>query len=114
MIRLGGFASLALLAAAAPPQLPPYAKALRCAGLLEASVKRLDPASAKGRVHFDAGIFWSMAAADAARAEGHSAARFEQDQLDVGAAAGAQLDARDPAAAAALDACLKAVPPLKP
>jgi hypothetical protein len=112
-----GLAALvALLATAAPPHppLPPYAKALRCAGLLEAAVKGADFVSPEVRVRFDAAIFWSFAAADAARADGRAAARYEQDQRDAAAAATPQLAAKEAAALAELDACVKAVPPLKP
>jgi hypothetical protein len=104
-----------LVSAAAPhPSLPPYPKALRCAGLLEAAVKGADLTSAQGRVRFDAAIYWSLAAMDAARAGKRSSAQSEQDQRDAAAAARPQLEAKEAAALAELDACVKAVPPLKP
>jgi len=111
----GAAALAALLAAAAPhPPLPPYPKALRCAGLLETAVKGSDFVSPQARVRFDAAIFWGFAAADAARAAKRSSAQFKQDQRDAAAAAAPQLAAKEAAALAELDACVKAVPPLKP
>lgn|GEM_PF-2960629 len=109
-------AALAALVAlaAAPPALPPYPKALRCAALLEMAVKGQDFVSPEVRARFDAAIFWSMAAADGARAAGYASARFKQDERDAAAVAAPQLAAKDAAALAELDACLKAVPPLKP
>jgi hypothetical protein len=111
----GAAALVALLAAATAPHppLPPYPKALRCAGLLETAVKGSDFVSPETRVRFDAAIFWSFAAADAARAAKRSAAQFTQDQRDAAAAAAPQMAAKEAAALAELDACVKAVPPLK-
>ena len=106
----------ALLAAAAAPHppLPPYPKALRCSGLLVASVKGSDMVSPEARVRFDGALFWSLAAAEVGRGEKRLAAEVEQDQRAAAAAAAPQLAAKDAAVLAELDACLKAVPPLKP
>lgn len=113
MTEAAALVALLALAAAPHPPLPPYSRALRCAGLLQAAVKGSDPVSAETRVRFDAAIFWSFAAADVARAQKRSARRWEQDQRDAAAAAAPQLAAKDAAALAELDACVKAVPPLK-
>ena len=112
----GIFALAALLAGAAAPHppLPPYPKALRCAGLLVAAVKGSDLVSPEARVRFDAAIFWSFAAADAGRAAKRPAAQVERDQRDAAAAAAPQLAAKEKTALAELDSCMKAVPPLKP
>jgi hypothetical protein len=112
----GAAALAALLAAAAAPHppLPPYPKALRCAGLLEAAVKGSDMVSPEARVRFDGAIFWSLAAAEVGRAGKRLAVEVEQDQRAAAAAAAPQLAAKDAAVLAELDACLKAVPPLRP
>jgi len=106
------FAALLALAAA-HPKLPPYPKTLRCAALIAGSLKGRDLMSAEGRVLFDAGIFWGFASADAARVAKRSHAQFKQDERTAAATAAPQVAAKDPAALAELDACLKAVPPLK-
>jgi hypothetical protein len=107
----GTLAAMLALAAAHPPR-PPYPKALRCAGLIQASLRGVYDAKAAGtRERFNAGIYWIFSSVDGAPAQKRSPAQWKEDQREATAAAGAQLDANEAAALAELDACVKATPP---
>jgi hypothetical protein len=105
--------TLALLAVSAleSPPLPPYADAIRCAGLMEAASNIAGPESAEGMRRFDHAIFWGMAASEAGRKEGVASSKFKQDQNDARTLAEGQLKAADPAAQTELDACTAQVRP---
>lgn len=98
-------------AAAKPPRLPPYPKALRCAALTEASAT-LAKGGAEESLRFDQALFWGMAASEAARKAKRPSADFTRDQRSEGGAALARLKAADEAALADLEDCRRQVPPL--
>jgi hypothetical protein len=94
-------------------KLPPYAQALRCAGLAEAAAGLSNASSAAGRRHFDGAIFWGLATSEAARKANLPAERFTIDQQQAAALGRNQLEVGDVGALAELAACLKRVPPLR-
>lgn len=118
-MRPGHFAvALLALAAAAPAaatrKLPPYPQALRCAALTEAWATQVELMSLEGSKRMDKALYWGLVSADAARLRALPPVRYKRDQIEAVETARAQLQSGNEAAAAELDKCVAAVPPLKP
>lgn len=107
---------LAASTAAAPGGPPPWPESLRCAAHVQAwaeLAKEANGGMPEDR-SFDAAIFWSMAAMEAARRDKvESAAVAEAAQKTERARVKPLLAAKDPAAEAVLAACVKQVPPIR-
>lgn len=108
---IAAFALSALVLAAAQDA-PAYPDSLRCAGLTQAASELEGGESARGRTLYDAALYWSLAAMQAARQAGRGEAQAEADQTRARLAAVRELSAADPAARAALDRCLARTPDL--
>ena len=116
------FASLSLAAAllvqsAAPatasrPTLLSYADAVRCAGLTQAASELEGGESREGRALFDAALYWSLAAAQAAEASRRGATAADTDQTRARILAVRQLSARNAQARATLRRCRQRTPNL--
>ncbi len=105
-----------ILFAAATSGPPPWPESLKCAAYTQAAAELTkDPVTGLPESKaFDASIFWSMAAMEAARRDKvESPAVAEAAQKTERAKVKPLLAARDPAAEAALAACVKQVPPLE-
>lgn len=103
---------LMLIAVAGPP---PYRESLACAAYTNAASQLTDitgdqEAAAKA---FDAALFWGLATMDAARRDGLTAKAAEADQIRERDRVKPLLAAGDATATAALDACVRRVPPLE-
>ena len=107
---------LAASIAAAPEGPPPWPESLKCAAHVQAWAELARDANGgmpEDR-SFDAAIFWSMAAMEAARRDKvESPAVAEAAQKAERARVKPLLAAEDPAAAAVLAACVKQVPPIR-
>ncbi|MDP1738202.1 MAG: hypothetical protein Q8L23_12280 [Caulobacter sp.] len=100
--------ALTMLAAGDKP-LPAYDAALNCAGVTQAASRFGEgPETAKA---FDSAMYWSLAAMEAARANGLSASAAQADQDRARDAYKALLEDDDADAWADLAGCLKATPP---
>jgi hypothetical protein len=101
---------------AAPGGPPPWPESLKCAAHVQAwaeLAKEANDGMPEDR-SFDAAIFWSMAAMEAARrAKVESPAVAEAAQKAERARVKPLLAAKDPAAEAVLAACVKQVPPIR-
>ncbi|QBX38506.1 MULTISPECIES: hypothetical protein [unclassified Brevundimonas] len=86
-----------------------YREAKRCEALVEAAA-RLSPADAPDDALYDAGLYWSLAAARAAELAGLDPARVAADQERERAEASARLSGEDPEARATLARCRAATP----
>lgn len=71
--------ALALLLVQQAGPLPPYAESIRCAALAEAA-HRLDKEGPEAARHYDAALFWGLAASERARNDGIAAPQFTADQ----------------------------------
>jgi hypothetical protein len=116
--RLIFFAAAIAVAGAAPAEakrakLPPYPKALRCAGLTLAAELISRGAGTETPDKFDHALFWGLATSEAARKAKKTGTAFEDDVTSAGAIARAEIERGDKAALAELDRCVRAVPPLK-
>lgn len=103
-------------AAAAPSGPPPWPESLKCAAHVQAWAELAREANGgmPEDKSFDAAIFWSMAAMEAARRDRvDSAAVAEAAQKAERARVRPLLAAKDPAAGAVLAACVEQVPPIR-
>ncbi|GAA0194421.1 hypothetical protein GCM10010203_51850 [Actinomadura yumaensis] len=89
-----------------------YEESVRCAGLTQAASELEGGESAEGRSLYDAALFWSLAAMQAATAAGKPARAAEADQTRARIEAVRQLSADAPAARAALQRCRRKTPNL--
>ena len=89
-----------------------YDEAVRCAGLTQAASELEGGESAQGRRLYDAALYWSLAAMQAATAAGKSATVAEADQTRSRIAAVRSLNGDAPEARAALQRCQKKTPNL--
>lgn len=82
MLRLFALALLAqAVAPVAPPtRMMPYVEVVRCAGLTQAASELEGGESAEGRRLFDAALYWSLAASQAALAGGRAPGEADSDQ----------------------------------
>lgn len=79
---IAGWIGLFTLMLATPPQagLVSYDEAVQCAGLTQAASELEGGESAEGRALYDAALYWSLAAMQAATAAGRAPAAAEADQ----------------------------------
>lgn len=101
-----------LIQQAPAPGLVSYPEAVRCAGLTQAASELEGGESAEGKRLYDAALFWSLAAMQAATAAGKPSRSAEADQTRARIEAVRQLSAETPAARAALERCLRKAPDL--
>lgn len=108
--------TVVILFAAAASGPPPWPESLKCAAHVQAWAELAREAN--GGIpedkSFDAAMYWSLAAMEAARRDKvESAAVAEAAQKTERAKVKPLLAAKDPAAQAVLAGCVKQVPPLK-
>jgi len=89
-----------------------YDEAVRCAGLTQAASELEGGESVQGRRLYDAALYWSLAAMQAATAAGKPASVAEADQTRARIAAVRQLSAETPQARTALQRCQQKTPNL--
>ena len=89
-----------------------YEEAVRCAGLTQAASELEGGESAEGRALYDAALYWSLAAMQAATVSGKPAQAAEADQTRARIAAVRQLNSDAAAARAALQRCRQRTPNL--
>lgn len=89
-----------------------YQETVRCAGLAQAASELEGGESPRGRILFDAALYWSLASGQAASASGRPAASADADQTRERIAAVRDLSAQTNGAPAALEACLRRTPDL--
>lgn len=100
---------------AAPPTRAPllsYEAAVRCAGLTQAASEMEGGESAQGKSLFDAALYWSLAAGQAADASGQPAAAADADQTRARILAVRQLNTGSSEARAELQRCRARTPDL--
>jgi hypothetical protein len=89
-----------------------YEEAVRCAGLTQAASELEGGESVQGRRLYDAALYWSLAAMQAATAAGKPAPAAEADQTRARIAAVRLLNAETPEARTALQRCQQKTPNL--
>lgn len=89
-----------------------YEEAVRCAGLTQAASELEGGESDEGRSLYDAALYWSLAAMQAATASGKSAQAAEADQTRSRIESVRLLNADAPTARAALQRCRQRAPDL--
>ncbi|RZJ16458.1 MAG: hypothetical protein EON91_13190 [Brevundimonas sp.] len=94
------------------PALISYDQSVRCAGLTQAASELEGGESGEGRALFDAALYWSLAAMQAAQASGRSTVLAEGDQTRARIISVRQLSSGDAAARAELDRCRRLTPRL--
>ncbi|MCK6104314.1 hypothetical protein KZX42_07975 [Brevundimonas sp. EYE_349] len=105
--------SAALMLQAAPSVgLISYDEAVRCAGLTQAASELEGGESVQGRRLYDAALYWSLAAMQAATAAGKPAPAAEADQTRARIAAVRQLNGAAAEARAILQRCQQKTPNL--
>lgn len=95
-----------------PPRLVSYDEAVRCAGLTQAASELEGGESRYGRQLYDAALYWSLAAMQAATASGRDPATSENDQTRARLRSVRQLSSGDPEARSRLLRCRQAAPRL--
>lgn len=110
------FATLAIaslmLMQQTPASLVSYEEAVRCAGLTQAASELEGGESDEGGKLYDAALYWSLTAIQAATAAGKPGRTADADQTRARIEAVRQLNADAPAARAALQRCLHRTPNL--
>ena len=89
-----------------------YEEALRCAGLTQAASELEGGESARGKQLYDAALYWSLAAMQAAQASGRQPTAAEAEQTRARILAVRQLSAEQEEARARLAQCLRRTPDL--
>lgn len=89
-----------------------YDEAVRCAGLAQAASEMEGGESNDGKSLFDAALYWSLAAGQAAQASGKAPAVADADQNRARILAVRQLNAGAPEARADLQRCRARTPDL--
>ncbi|HBI18311.1 MULTISPECIES: hypothetical protein [unclassified Brevundimonas] len=113
MPLLFALTSAALMLQAAPSVgLISYDEAVRCAGLTQAASELEGGESVQGRRLYDAALYWSLAAMQAATAAGKPAPAAEADQTRARIAAVRQLNGAAAEARAILQRCQQKTPNL--
>lgn len=99
-----------------PPQatggLMSYEQTVRCAGLAQAASELEGGESIRGRQLFDAALYWSLAASQAAAAAGRPAAQADTEQTRARIESVAALNGGAAPAREALEVCLARTPDL--
>ena len=90
----------------------PYVELVRCAGLTQAASELEGGESAEGRLLFDAALYWSLAASQAALASGRSPEVADSDQTRARILAVRQLGSSDAQARVDLTNCRRRTPNL--
>jgi hypothetical protein len=96
----------------ARPALISYEEAVRCAGLTQAASEVEGGESQAGKALFDAALYWSLAAGQAAEASGKAATVADADQTRARILAVQQLNAENADARADLQRCRARTPDL--
>ena len=113
MPLLFALTSAALMLQAAPSVgLISYDEAVRCAGLTQAASELEGGESTQGRRLYDAALYWSLAAMQAATVAGKPAPAAEADQTRARIAAVRQLNGDAAEARATLQRCQQKTPNL--
>lgn len=112
MIVAAVLSAVMSLAGQSAPRLLPYEEVVRCAGLAQAASELEGGESREGRALYDAALYWSLTAVQAAQAAGRSTAATEADQTRARIRAVRELTADDAAARAALQRCRQRTPAL--
>lgn len=94
------------------PALISYEETVRCAGLAQAASELEGGESANGQALFDAALYWSLAATQAASAAGKPAQAADADQTRARILAVQQLNAANAQARAELERCRARTPDL--
>lgn len=89
-----------------------YDAAVRCAGLTQAASELEGGETPRGRMLFDAALYWSLAVGQAADASGRAPEVSDNDQTRARIRAVRELSARDEGARSALSRCLDRTPDL--
>lgn len=89
-----------------------YDEAVRCAGLAQAASEMEGGESNDGKALFDAALYWSLAAGQAAQVSGKTPAAADADQTRARILAVRQLNAGDETARADLSRCRARTPHL--
>ena len=89
-----------------------YDSAVRCAGLTQAASELEGGETPRGRMLFDAALYWSLAAGQAADAAGRAPAVSDNDQTRARIRAVRELTSGDDGAREALSRCLDRTPDL--
>ena len=89
-----------------------YDSAVRCAGLTQAASELEGGETPRGRMLFDAALYWSLAAGQAADASGRAPAVSDNDQTRARIRAVRELSAENDGAREALSRCLDRTPDL--
>ncbi|WP_420471602.1 MULTISPECIES: hypothetical protein [unclassified Brevundimonas] len=106
-------ALLSLSGAQAAPDSPlPYEGVVRCAGLTQAASELEGGESNDGRALYDAALYWSLTATQAAAAMGRNAALAETEQTRARIRAVRELSADNADARAELQRCRARAPRL--
>ncbi|CAN5147713.1 hypothetical protein BH09PSE1_BH09PSE1_21440 [soil metagenome] len=111
------FATTVALAQTAAPSVRPtplisYEEAVRCAGLTQAASEMEGGESADGKTLYDAALYWSLAAGQAAQASGKAAEVADADQNHARILAVQQLNAASADARGDLQRCRARTPDL--
>lgn len=109
--------ALALIQQTPAPATPsvrvmPYVEVVRCAGLTQAASELEGGESAEGRTLFDAALYWSLAASQAADVGGRTAVQADADQTRARILAVRQLGSGNLQARADLATCRRRTPKL--
>lgn len=99
-------------APAQPPRLVSYNEAVQCAGLTQAASEMEGGESRYGRQLYDAALYWSLAAMQAATTAGRNPAVAEQDQTRARLQSVRRLSAGETEARNGLQRCRRAAPRL--
>lgn len=89
-----------------------YPEAVRCAGLTQAASELEGGESATGKALFDAALYWSLAAGQAAQAAGKATDAADAEQNQARILAVRQLNANNPDARTDLQRCRARTPHL--
>ncbi|MFN3816282.1 hypothetical protein [Brevundimonas sp.] len=89
-----------------------YESAVRCAGLSQAASELEGGETPRGRMLFDAALYWSLAVGQAADAAGRAPTVSDNDQTRARIRAVRELSAGETAARDALSRCLDRTPDL--
>ena len=89
-----------------------YDETVRCAGLTQAASELEGGESAEGKSLFDAALFWSLSASQAAQASGRAAAASDAEQTRARIQSVRQLGAGSADAKSALQRCRARTPDL--
>ena len=101
-----------VLAAQQAPALTSYEEMVRCAGLTQAASELEGGESPEGRALYDAALYWSLAAMQAATAAGRDPAVAENDQTRARLDSVKRLTAGEAEARAVLQRCRQKTPRL--